>query len=151
MDNTLLTNELLSAVKQCTSLKEEEGGVLLTKDGTIRFVKITNNLSGEPIAQGLWEADRQEYYDKVLAEIKNGWQVYASFHTHPIFLPIPSALDLTELFKGFSRNFIYSNKYNKITEWLVTLDTNNVVTRVALANTYLADSNEIKQINHDSN
>lgn len=134
-----LINQLTNAIQECQNLKEEEGGIILRKENEFSFVKITNNLSGLPIAQGLWEAERNEFAQKVLSKYKLGWRVYASLHTHPIFLPIPSALDLSELFRGFPINFIYSKKYKKITEWSVHPVEGKNYERVDLDGVYLVN------------
>lgn len=134
-----LIPQLNNAIIECQNLAEEEGGIILRKDDEFSFVKITNSLTGQPIAQGLWEAEREEFAKKVLSQYKTGWRIYASLHTHPIFLPIPSALDLAELFRGFPINFIYSKKHKKITEWSVHPVPGENYERVNLENVYLVD------------
>lgn len=141
-----LVQQLNNAIVECQNLAEEEGGLIIQKDDSFSFIKVTNSHSGNPIAQGLWEPDRNEFAQKVLAKYKEGWRIYASLHTHPIFLPTPSVLDLTELFRGFPINFIYSKLHKKITEWSVHPIAGEDHDRVNLENVYQTDDTKIIEI-----
>ena len=101
---------MLAGAKECTSTIEEEGGIILEKDGKYLFVRVRNKHEGTPRAPGLYETDLAELKDRVLNRVAEGWKFYSSFHTHPSFSPSPSSLDLSELFTGFKYNVIYSPK-----------------------------------------
>lgn len=115
-----LQEALFEATKECNHEVEEEGGIIIHDPSTpnsFEFIKITNQNAGTKIAPVLWTADRQEYADKIIPRFAKGMRHYASFHTHPRFLPIPSNVDLTQLFPGFSINYIYSQVSAAISEW----------------------------------
>lgn len=116
---------LLEAVGACRHRIEEEGGVILynAAEDSYRYEKLRNSNTGTPIAPVLWTADRYEYAEKVIPTFSKGWKHYASFHTHPQFIPYPSSIDYSELFPGFPINYIYSPATQEITQWNVT--TNN--------------------------
>lgn len=99
---------MLSAVEQCIHPLEEEGGVVLFKDGTYLFVRVKNIYEGTPTAKGLYETDQEELIANVLSKVGEGWKLFASFHTHPTFSATPSQLDVSALFRGFKYNIIYS-------------------------------------------
>ena len=63
---------------------------------------------GTATAISLYEADALEFSEKAISKMKDGWQLYASFHTHPTFEARPSSLDVSTVFQGFKYNFIYS-------------------------------------------
>ena len=110
-----MKNALLSAVNLCNNPdQEEEGGVILQKGDEFRFIKLTNTNTGKPLAPVLWTADRNEYATQVLPLFKDGWTQSASFHTHPCFLPLPSGIDLFQLFPGFPLNFIYAPMHDVV-------------------------------------
>lgn len=111
-----ISSALLEAIKQCQSLEEEEGGIILRHPQTdeYEFFKIHNENSGQPIALVLWTADRMDYAKKVIPKFKEGWTHYASVHTHPRFLPFPSNIDTTQLFPGFQLNYIYSPMFKSV-------------------------------------
>jgi hypothetical protein len=97
------------AINQCPGVEEEEGGFLISRDDEIEFHKIVNKYSGTPTARGLYEPDRIEYGNKIIAAYSKGFINYASFHTHPTLCPAkPSQTDLTRLFNGQPVNFIWS-------------------------------------------
>lgn len=107
--NPLLLKELIKARKSCENPLEEEGGVVMHLDyDKYEFIKIKNVHAGSATAIGLYEADSIEFSEKAISKMKDGWKLYASFHTHPTFPPQPSSLDVSTLFQGFKYNFIYS-------------------------------------------
>jgi len=108
--NKALLKEVLKAGGECTHSVEEEGGIILHKDGEYYFTKVKNIHTGTEHAFGLYETDQDELRDKVLSKVAEGWKMYASFHTHPSFSPAPSSLDLAKLFQGFKYNIIFSPK-----------------------------------------
>ena len=115
-----LQEALFEATKSCNNAVEEEGGIILHNPSIpdeFEFIKLRNQNTGTEIAPVLWTADRQEYAEKIIPKIMKGMRHYASFHTHPRFLPIPSRIDLNELFPGFPTNYIYSQVALAITEW----------------------------------
>lgn len=144
MNDKTILSALKYAVSSCFNPDEEEGGIILVnKANEHEFIKLKNDNSGTDIALGLWTANRQEYADKIIPRFKEGWIHYASFHTHPIFYPTPSAIDATELFPGFEINFIYSQLHNKVTEWHTV---NEDVISFAYIKTYPVEDGEIKII-----
>lgn len=122
MSETYTLEQVLGhAVKECKDAKEEEGGVIIRhSDDHYQFIKLRNQNTGTEIAPVLWTADRNEYAQKVMPLFFKGWRQFASFHTHPQFLPFPSNIDLTQLFPGFSIDYIYSQKTREITKWSYT-------------------------------
>ncbi len=118
---TKLEEILEQAATVCNNTTEEEGGIILHKDGDYLFVKLKNNNTGTDLARVLWTADRYEYAAQVLPLLKEGFKHYASFHTHPMFVPFPSHIDVTQLFPGFSLNFIYSQAKQQVTGWTYEL------------------------------
>lgn len=117
-----LATALEEAVQTCSKERhdvEEDGGIILCKDDMYIFFPIRNSNTGTPIAPVLYSADRDVYAKTILPMFKDGWRQYASFHTHPQFTPYPSHIDMTQLFKGFLTNYIYSGVYDKLMryEW----------------------------------
>lgn len=119
-----LEDTLLEATKQCSHEVEEEGGVILynTTLDSYDFIKLRNQNEGTSIAPVLWTADRDEYAKFVIPLYSKGWKHYASFHTHPRFIPRPSSIDINVLFPGFPINYIYSRVIQEITQWNVDKD-----------------------------
>lgn len=108
-ENKLLLKELIKARNTCANPLEEEGGIVMhLKYNEYEFIKIKNVYAGTATAIGLYEADAEEFSSKAISKMKDGWQLYASFHTHPTFEARPSSLDVSTLFQGFKYNFIYS-------------------------------------------
>lgn len=104
-----LNHELLKACTECKWDGEEEGGIIVQKGDDFLFTKLTNENTGSPIAAGLYTVDRKEYGEKIIKLFNDGWINYASFHTHPDGCPArASTIDLSKLFKGFQRNYIFS-------------------------------------------
>ena len=99
---------ILKASEDCTSTQEEEGGLILEKEGVYEFVRVKNLYEGTDRASGLYETDQEELSQLVFSKICKGWKMHASFHTHPSFSPTPSSLDLDKLFQGFRYNIIWS-------------------------------------------
>lgn len=93
---------------------EEEGGFILKREDEYLFVKVKNANTGTEVALVLFTADRAEFGTKVIPHQKDGWIIWASFHSHPGNSVMPSSTDLTKLFKGFPNNFIYSPKSKKL-------------------------------------
>lgn len=116
-----IENTLLEATKQCGHEFEEEGGVIMYSAtlNSYDFIKLRNQNTGTDIAPVLWTADRDEYAKLVIPLYSKGWKQFASFHTHPQFLPRPSGIDLNVLFPGFPVNYIYSRVVQEITQWNV--------------------------------
>lgn len=112
---------LSQARDECTEGLEEEGGVILENITTseLQYIKVRNANTGTEIAPVLWTADRFDYAKKVLPLYAQGWKRYASFHTHPQFVPYPSSIDFNVLFPGFPINYIYSPVTQEITQWNV--------------------------------
>ena len=106
--NARLAKTILVAAENCTHTVEEEGGIILEKDGEYCFVKVKNIHEGTDIAAGLYETDQIELKENVFSKVADGWKFYASFHTHPRYTPTPSSLDLQKLFQGFKYNVIFS-------------------------------------------
>jgi hypothetical protein len=106
--NSRLARAILKAAESCPHKIEEEGGIILEKDGEYCFVKVKNIYEGTDIAAGLYETDQTELKEKVLNKVGDGWKFYASFHTHPRYTSTPSRLDLEKLFQGFKYNVIFS-------------------------------------------
>lgn len=111
---------MLDAKDQCTHPDEEEGGVILDKDGEYLFVKLANEYKGTSRAGGLYKASDSELNDLVFSRVKDGWRLHSSFHTHPRFAAMPSSLDRDKLFEGFKYNVIYSIETNSFSysEWV---------------------------------
>lgn len=99
---------MLDASQKCTHAVEEEGGIIMEKEGEYEFVKIKNIYEGTDRAAGLYETDQEELSQLVFSRVCKGWKMHASFHTHPSFSPTPSNLDLDKLFHGFKYNVIYA-------------------------------------------
>jgi proteasome lid subunit RPN8/RPN11 len=112
---------LTNAVQACVERTEEEGGVIMKrpKNGRTEFAyyRLRNSNTGTDIAPSLWTADRNEYAQKIIPLFKEGWTQWASFHTHPQFLPFPSGIDIHTLFPGFAVNVIYSPVTKELTRW----------------------------------
>jgi proteasome lid subunit RPN8/RPN11 len=115
--------EVIRIAKQtCGYSGEEEGGFILrnkTDQESFDFVKIKNSNTGHPIAAVLYNADRQEVGEKVIRRTLNGWQVFASFHTHPGTSTVPSTIDLKNLFTTFKINYIYSPKADELAQYTI--------------------------------
>ena len=113
MECMTLRETIQSAVLQTSDTvnDEEKGGIILCKDAEYSFALLANDNTGTDLAKVLWSANRKEYGSKVIPMIKDGWEQYASFHTHPKFKPIPSSIDMEKLFEGFPRNYIYSPEF----------------------------------------
>ena len=99
---------VLKASEECTNNTEEEGGIIMEKDGVYEFVRVKNHHEGTDRAVGLYETDLEEFSQLVFSKVCKSWKMHASFHTHPGFSPTPSSLDLDKLFQGFKYNVIYS-------------------------------------------
>ena len=113
-----ITDALFDAVSECTRTIEEEGGLILrNSEGKFIYHKLRNANTGTQIAPVLWTADRMEYARIIMPQFSKGWKNYASFHTHPQFMPHPSSVDLNQLFLGFPVNFIYSPVTREVTQW----------------------------------
>lgn len=127
-----LFRTILEAKNLCDHPKEEEGGVIMEKDGDYQFVKITNKNKGTTLAYGLYEADEQEVASIIFPLVKQGWKMYSSYHTHPSFSAEPSNLDMEKLFKGFKYNVIYARPEEMFSlfEWL---DDSSVIAYVPAA------------------
>lgn len=139
-----LPNTLAQAAKECNHPLEEEGGIILKhkETGNYDFVKLRNSNTGTDIAPCLWTADRYEYADKIIPRVWNrAWEHYASFHTHPRFVAVPSGIDLGTLFPGFPVNFIYSKLQNGITEWFTEKSGTSYVTSFRLKDDKLEEVN----------
>jgi proteasome lid subunit RPN8/RPN11 len=108
LDKPAFAKAVLDAADQCDHPLEEEGGVLLARKDDYRFVKIKNKHKGSHTAISLYEADKLELGKLLFDRYKEGWEICASFHTHPSFSPYPSNLDLDTLFQGFKHNVIYA-------------------------------------------
>jgi proteasome lid subunit RPN8/RPN11 len=106
--NKPLIHSMLAAAKACDHRVEEEGGIILSKEGEYVFVKVKNIHEGTSTASGLYETDQQELKDNVFSKVSAGWKLHASFHTHPAFSPNPSSLDINKLFLGFKYNIIFA-------------------------------------------
>lgn len=99
---------MISASLECTSTKEEEGGIIMEKDALYEFVRVKNVYEGTDRASGLYETDQEELSQLIFSRVCKGWKMHASFHTHPSFSPAPSSLDLDKLFQGFRYNIIWA-------------------------------------------
>lgn len=107
--NKKLVAALKEAVKSNTfNGEEEEGGFIFKKDEEFAFEKIPNKNSGKAFAVVLYEADPIEIGRIDYKRWKEGWTLFASFHTHPGASTMASHLDLQKLFTGYQINFIYS-------------------------------------------
>jgi|CryBogDrversion2_7_1035282.scaffolds.fasta_scaffold00001_22 proteasome lid subunit RPN8/RPN11 len=118
--NKKLSRVITGAAISCPLDNEEEGGIILTKNEIdFVFVKVKNLHAGEEVAYGLYVTDPKDFGEKVISMIGKGWNMYASFHTHPQFAPTPSQLDYDKLFQGFKYNYIYSKKHRafSFSEW----------------------------------
>ena len=122
--NYSLANELNRAAVLCGKSNEEEGGVILVKGAEYEFIKIRNLYAGSKVAIGLYETEANELKTLVIPRIADGWQMYASFHTHPACGPHPSQLDLGKLFQGFKYNYIFASqsKLFSLSEWMGDTD-----------------------------
>lgn len=141
--NLKLAHEIGKASSVCGQSAEEEGGIILEKDGEYQFVKVKNKNSGESIAEGLYETDIEDLQKNVFPMVKTGWKFYASFHTHPSFSATPSRLDLEKLFNGFKYNVIFASqqKVFSYSEWLP--DDRMFIYYIPLSSLILAVKNEI--------
>lgn len=108
LEKETLHDAIAEAISQCTHSMEEEGGIILTKDGNFQFIKLTNRDTGKPGAGSLYTVNRKEYGEIIIPLFADGWMNYASFHTHPRWPAYPSMTDYTYLFTGFPVNYIWS-------------------------------------------
>jgi hypothetical protein len=108
--NKHLWTQLLTASEVCDHATEEQGGLILSRDESFLFVPIRNIHIGTITAVGLYETDKLELKTKVFTRMSEGWRMFASFHTHPMFSATPSVTDMTYLFQGFESNYIYAPK-----------------------------------------
>lgn len=108
--NIDLGRVLLDASKACPLQHEEEGGIILKRKDEYQFVKVINLHRGTHTAYGLYVAEPAGFGSEVVPLLSKGWQMYASFHTHPQFSCTPSQLDHDKLFQGFKYNYIYSHR-----------------------------------------
>jgi proteasome lid subunit RPN8/RPN11 len=111
---------MLKASKECQNTREEEGGIIMEKDGVYEFVRVKNHHEGTDRAGGLYETDQDEFSQLVFSRVCKAWKMHASFHTHPTFSPTPSSLDLDKLFQGFRYNVIYSASHRTFSysQWI---------------------------------
>jgi proteasome lid subunit RPN8/RPN11 len=107
--NISILKALVEAISLCRDAYEEEGGLILEKDGEHMFVHLTNKYKHTPKAFTLYEANLDEFKNNITPRVAEGWKLKASFHTHPRFYSDPSAVDLQKLFQGFKINYIYSH------------------------------------------
>ena len=111
LTNISLANQLIRAADECTNIKEEEGGIILERDGDYKFIRIKNKYEGTSKAYGLYETDKEQLQELLKKHVmEEGWKLYASFHTHPTFSPSPSSLDVSALFGSFKYNYIYATE-----------------------------------------
>jgi proteasome lid subunit RPN8/RPN11 len=108
--NKQLWTQLLEAAEVCNHTTEEQGGLILRKDEDYLFVPIKNIYAGTYTSIGLYETDKIELKMKVFTRMSEGWRMFASFHTHPMFSATPSVTDMSYLFQGFESNYIYAPK-----------------------------------------
>lgn len=102
---------VLQAADECSHLSEEEGGIILERAGDYTFIKIENVHKGTQTAISLYEAYKPEMGRILFEKMKDGWRLFGSFHTHPLFEPYPSSLDRNTLFQGFAHNVIYAPRH----------------------------------------
>ena len=108
----------LQAALECGDVThEEQGGIILEREGVFEFAKIRNMHQNTPTAAGLYETDHEELKYKIFPKVFNeGWKMHASFHTHPAPMSsTPSHTDLSKLFQGFKYNIIlavYDNMFS---------------------------------------
>ena len=109
------------AIKLCADDvdHEEKGGIILQDGDSFKFVYLKNTLAGTPQAMGLWVADMNEFGEKVIPLLTNTCKAYGSFHTHPLFLPVPSSIDRMRLFQGYKYNYIWSVKYKSLCKYAI--------------------------------
>lgn len=103
-----LMQAMVLASESCTNKIDEEGGLILKRNEDCCFVKVENKYAGTDIAGGLYETEMQSLSKNVFPLLKEGWQMFASFHTHPMFSASPSSIDMTKLFLGFKYNVIFA-------------------------------------------
>ena len=141
--NKSLARAIATATVECGDSKEEEGGIILTLNQPFReykFIKVINDRRGTLSARGLYVANPEDFGKHVFPLISEGWNMYASFHTHPTFPATPSSLDEDKLFRGFKYNFIFSNTERTVScsEWSPQNDLHtiylNIATLLYLAN-----------------
>lgn len=121
MDHSL-TKAIHRFIDTCENKLEEEGGVILKKNGEYRFIKLANTLKGTQTAIALYKVDPIEYGKLVIPLFGEGWRLYASAHIHPSFSTQYSGIDYHNLFQGFKINFIYSHRFNELSEYEWTED-----------------------------
>lgn len=143
--NKGLARAIATATVECGGSKEEEGGIILVLDQPAgireyKFIKVINDRRGTLSARGLYVANPEDFGKNVFPLITEGWNMYASFHTHPTFSATPSSLDEDKLFRGFKYNFIFSNSERTVScsEWSPQNDLHtvylNIITLLYLAN-----------------
>jgi hypothetical protein len=143
--NKGLARAVATATVECGDSKEEEGGIILTNNQSsgardYKFIKVINDRRGTLSARGLYVANPEDFGKHVFPSISEGWNMYASFHTHPTFSATPSSLDEDKLFRGFKYNFIFSNSERTVScsEWSPQNDLHtvylNIITLLYLAN-----------------
>lgn len=122
-----LKQVLKRAVKECAIDLEEHGGIILVdKTGhNFEFVYINNVNTGQSLAQHLWTGNGVEFAELIIPQVRKGWKIYASFHTHPQFRAFPSNIDITQLFRGFPLNYIYSNRDRELNAFKLDRATDN--------------------------
>jgi proteasome lid subunit RPN8/RPN11 len=118
--NHLLAKEIVEASRVCGYSEEEQGGIILEKNGEYVFTYVKNKHRGSDMAPQLYETDLEDFKENVAPKVADGWKFFASFHTHPSFSPTPSRLDLEKLFTGFKYNVIFATHQKMFcwAEWL---------------------------------
>lgn len=95
----------------------EAGGFILEKNKQYGFVDVPNKHHGTQIGQALYEP-AMEVFAKILNPyFKDGWKLFASFHTHPSFTAQYSNIDYENLFQNFPINYIKSIRYDQIIKY----------------------------------
>ena len=103
-----LMQSMLIASESCTNKIDEEGGLILKREEDYRFVRVENRYAGTDTACGLYETEMRSLSSGVFSRLSEGWQMFASFHTHPMYSAHPSSIDMSKLFLGFKYNIIYA-------------------------------------------
>lgn len=113
---------------------EEEGGFIPRKKDEFKYFRVNNCHSGTKVAAGLYEPDRKQYGETVIASYGDGFCNWGSFHTHPFGCrALPSLTDLTRLFNGQPNNFIWSPSLHEL-NWfeIVSQDTTETIWRMKI-------------------
>ena len=131
-----LFRTMIDAAWQCPHPIEEEGGIILSKDGDYVFAKVKNIYAGTDTAVGLYETDQRELKEHVFSRLSEGWKMFSSFHTHPSFSATPSSLDLAKLFDGFKINIIYAPKHMMFSysQWVGEHSSTYYIPRITIQN-----------------